>query len=123
MTAAQAAETDGDDAKEEVVLPDPDFDEAEYKSDEVQKGKLAVLNTGYGVFLGSVAAVVQNTFASTWKVGWAVLAVGLLGLNGIYRLGGIEDHEWGAKEFLGAAVTLFFSFLAFWYLFLNPPFV
>lgn len=122
MPAAQASEADDADVEEEVTLPDPDFDEVEYMREEVQKGKLAVLNTGYGVFLASVAAVAQTLFGLPWKAGWAILAAGLLGVKGVYRLGGVEDHDWGAKEWLAAAVTLFFSFLAFWYLFLNPPF-
>lgn len=109
--------------EEEVTLPDPDFDEVEHMEEEVEKGKLAVMNTGYGIFLASVAAIVEPYFGVTWKVGWFILLVGVAFARSVYRLGGVQSHEWGVKEWLGAAVTLFFSFLAFWYIFSNPPFV
>lgn len=122
--AAEASEADDDVVEEEEVhLPEPDFDEAEHMAEEVEKGKLAVMNTGLGIFLASIAAVAEPLFAVTWKVGWVVLGVGAVFLQRFYRLGGVESHDWGAKEWLGAYVTLFFSFLAFWYVFSNAPFV
>lgn len=122
--AASKAESDvPEEEREEVTLPDPDFDEAEYMTEEVEKGKLAVMNTGYGIFLAAIAAIVEPLFGVTWKVGWFVLLAGVAFVRQLYRLGGVESHDWGAKEWLGAAVTLFFTFLAFWYIFSNPPFV
>jgi len=119
---AQAAESEEPDLEEEVTLPDPEFDEVEYKREQIRKGKLAVLNTGWGIFLASIAATLQHGFGFSYQAGWMVLAAGLVGLRAVYRLGGVEEHDWGLKAYFAAGVTLFFSFLAFWYLFLNPPF-
>ncbi len=107
--------------EEEITLPVPDFDEEEYMKKEIEKAQLAVLNTGYGIFLAGVAAVVNGYVNDVWY-GWGTLLVGLLGLRAVYRLGGIRSHEWGWKEWIAAYFTLFFSFLAFWYVFSNPPF-
>jgi len=120
--AAEASDTEQPDEEEEVHLPEPDFDEAEHMAEEIEKGKLAVMNTGLGIFLASVAAVIEPLLDVTWKAGWIVLGVGAVFLRRFYRLGGVESHDWGLKEWLGAYVTLFFTFLAFWYVFSNAPF-
>lgn len=125
MAVAEAAdpETEGEEPDEEVQLPEPDFDEVEHMQEEVEKGKLAVMNTGYGIFLASVTVVIQSLFNVDWKIGWGVLIVGVSMLRYVYRAGGVRSHEWGAKEWLARYVTLFFTYLAFWYIFSNPPFV
>lgn len=120
---ASASESKREEDEEEISLPDPDFDEAEYMEEEIEKGKLAVINTGWGIFLASIAAVIEPLLGVTWKVGWIVLLAGVAVIRSVYQLGGVESHDWGAKEWLGASATLFFSFLAFWYIFSNPPFV
>lgn len=115
--------SDADEDREEITLPEPDFDEQEYKRDEIQKGKMAVLNTGYGILLAAIAVTAQALFGASSRVGWMVLAVGALGVPTLYRLGNVDVPEWGFKQFATAGITLFFSFLAFWYIFSNPPFV
>ncbi len=109
--------------EEEISLPVPDFDEAEHMAEEVEKGKLAVLNTGYGILLAAISAVVIPLAGMPWNYGWFILLIGLLGLRHAYKLGGVTTHEWSGKEWVAAYFTLFFSFLAFWYVFNNPPFV
>lgn len=107
---------------EEVKLPVPDFDPEAYMKKEVRSAKLAVLNTGYGILLASLAAVAVPLMGGEVRWGWFALLVGVAGLRMVYKLGGVATVEWGAKEWLAAYFTLFFSFLAFWYLFSNPPF-
>ncbi len=109
--------------EEEITLPEPDFDEQEYMLEEVQKGKMAVVNTGYGILLAAVTVAAQALFEVTPRVGWGILALGGLGLPTLYRLVDVDVPEWGFKEIASAGITLFFSFLAFWYIFSNPPFV
>lgn len=106
---------------EDIKLPVPDFDEEEYMAQEIEKAQLAVLNTGYGILLAGAAAVVDG-YTGNHMHGWLTLLVGVAGLRGVYRLGGVTHHDWGAKEWIAAYFTLFFSFLAFWYVFSNPPF-
>jgi hypothetical protein len=125
MAVAEAAESEEADREdeEEVRLPEPDFDELEHMQEEVEKGKLAVMNTGYGIFLAAVTVLVQSLYTVDWKIGWLVLLAGASFLRYVYRMGGVRSHEWGAKEWLARYVTLFFTYLAFWYIFSNPPFV
>ena len=113
-------QADGE-GQEEIKLPVPDFDPETYMADEIEKAQLAVLNTGYGILLAGVAAVV-DAFTGNHMHGWYTLLIGVAGLRWVYRLGGVGSHEWGAKEWVAAYFTLFFSFLAFWYMFSNPPF-
>jgi hypothetical protein len=123
MAAAEASEETPEDEREEVQLPEPDFDEVEHMQEEVEKGKLAVMNTGYGILLAAITVLIRAVSTVDWKIGWLVLLGGASMLRYVYRLGGVRSHEWGAKEWLARYVTLFFTFLAFWYTFSNPPFV
>ena len=125
---ADKAPKPDDEEAEEVKLPVPDFDPEAYMRKEVRSAKLAVLNTGYGVLLAGVATLVQallsgdGPVADNARFGWFTLLIGVAGLRLTYRLGGVETGEWKPKDWLAAYFTLFFSFLAFWYLFTNPPF-
>lgn len=108
--------------REEITLPEPDFDEVEYKKEEVLKGKRAVVDTGLGIFLAAVTVTIQAQFAVTPRIGWGILVAGLLSVPYLYQAATIKPPEWSFKELATTGITTFFSFLAFWYIFTNPPF-
>ncbi len=122
MSAKKTSKSKGEE-REEITLPEPDFDEVEYKVEEVLKGKRAVVDTGLGIFLAAVTVAIQTQMDVTGRIGWAVLGAGLLSAPYLYQASGIKPPEWGFKEIATTGITTFFSFLAFWYIFSNPPFV
>jgi hypothetical protein len=96
----------------------PEFDEVAYMHREIQAARVAVLTIAWAV----VGAIVSYLLSANAAVAFVAGIAAAFGLYFLLPLIGIDIKPFKRKDWLGHGVTYFFSWLAFWILFLNPPF-
>lgn len=102
----------------------PDFDEDAFIHKEMVgfKTTLAVFLVGilaavvsWGLFLAVDGARVG------WLIGLAVFTAFFAALKPLYRALRIDVSHYKRREWIGSAFLLFFTWLAFWLILINPP--
>lgn len=113
--------------KEDLDFVVPEFDEGEYMAKEVEGAKVAVATV---ILALPVAALLYGLTVAGLAVVAFFLGVALtFSLPRIFRFLEIlpwpkmETAKFERRDWLGHGSTFFFSWLAFWILLLNPPFI
>ena len=104
--------------KEEPDWAPPAFDEVSYMQTEIAAARVAVITIGWAFVGAGVSFLLSFNAALAFLAGIAVA----FGLYFVLPLVGIDIKPFKRKDWMGHGVTYFFSWLAFWILFLNPPF-
>lgn len=97
----------------------PEFDEVGYMRTEIEAARTAVFTIGWAL----LGAIVSFALFSVHPVLAFFGGIGFgFGLYFMLPLMGFRVATFKRKDWIGHGVTYFFSWLAFWILFLNPPF-
>lgn len=115
------AKADGDDDYKFEV---PDFDEDAF----IHKELVSFRTTSILFLWGIIAALVSwgayellDGASTAWYLGLGIVAVFGYLLRFIYARTSVDISHFGRREWLGTGFLLFFTWLAFFLLFLNPP--
>ena len=117
MAESKRAETE-----EKYDLPVPPFDAPAYVAKEKIAARATVVLAIYGLLLGQLAAIFMLTFQNAVS-SLGVFLFGLVALKAVLELTHIDYAGWDRKGWAGHILLLFFTFLAAWVVFSNPPFV
>lgn len=117
---SSAEESQGDEPDYE--FPVPEFDEDEWRQEEIAKAHMSFLSFGYGLVLGALARIVQLGVAGEWWIGFAPIVGGMATLRLLLAQFGYGEHLEGVKSMIGNLFLLFFTSFAMWVLLSNPPF-
>lgn len=124
VAAAEASQDEtGDGEEPDYEFPVPEFDEDEWRREEIAKAYMTFLSFGYGLVLGALARIVQLGVPGEWWVGFAPIVAGVATLRTFLAQFGYGEHLEGWKSVLGNVLLLFFTGFATWVLLSNPPFV
>jgi hypothetical protein len=104
--------------KDEPDWAPPAFDEVTYMQTEIAAARVAVITIGWAFVGAAVSFFLSFNAALAFLAGIAVA----FGLYFVLPLIGIDIKPFKRRDWAGHGVTYFFSWLAFWILFLNPPF-
>lgn len=111
----------GEDAAEWVP---PEFDEVEFMRQEVNSAKASVVSVVY-----AVPVAVASYLLTLARVPIAAFFAGLGLIFLLYYLmpllrpiTGVDTSKFKRRDWMGHGAIVFFSWLAFWILLLNPPF-
>jgi hypothetical protein len=97
----------------------PEFDEVAYMRTEIEAARTAVITIGWALLGALISFLLYSVNAVLAFFGG--IGVGF-GLYFMLPLIGISVTPFKRKDWIGHGITYFFSWLAFWILFLNPPF-
>ena len=102
----------------------PDFDEDQF----IHKEMVSFHTTVVLFFAGIVAAVASwGAFAAMdgartgWFVGMVILAITFAFLRPLFRILNIDIAHWARREWIGTGFLIFFTWLAFFIMLVNPP--
>jgi hypothetical protein len=123
LSAASSPNDDAQEDEPEYEFPVPDFDEGEWRQEEIAKAHMSFLSFGYGLVLGALARIVQLSAPGEWWVGFAPIVGGVATLSILLEQFGYGEYLEGWKSLLGNVFLLFFTGFAMWVLLSNPPFV
>ncbi|MBI4393035.1 MAG: hypothetical protein HY556_04445 [Euryarchaeota archaeon] len=111
----------------EYEFPMPVFDEEAFHLRENASAKISIVGVGLGAVLGIVAAYAQPLLTRgdprLWFLGLVFFLAGAAAIRPLVHLIGVDTAKMKGKDWLGHMATIFFTFLAAWILFSNPPFV
>ncbi len=103
----------------------PDFDEDNF----IHKEMISFRTTSTLIVVGILSAVVSWAIFNPvggddagWWIGLVVLVIGFLALKPIYKLLKFDISHYGRREWIGTGFLMFFTWLAFFMILLNPPF-
>ncbi len=118
------AKEDKKDKGEEYEFSIPDFDEDGF----IHKEMVSFRTTTILFVVGIVAALISwgiyelmGGAKAAWFIGLAVMAAAAYGLRFIYPLLKVDIRHFGRREWFGTFFLIFFAWLAFFILFVNPP--
>jgi len=107
---------------EEIKLPE--FDEKKFKEAERRKGKTSVISFLFGIVMAVISRFLWSNMNAA--IGWPLIflfAVASIGfLARILKYVKVDIKSFSKKEWLGSISLYFFTWLAFFILFMNPPF-
>lgn len=102
----------------------PDFDEDQF----IHKEMVSFHTTVTLFFAGIVAAIASwGAFAALdgartgWLVGMVILAITFAFLRPLFRALKIDIAHWARREWIGTGFLMFFTWLAFFIMLVNPP--
>jgi len=108
--------------EEEIKLPE--FDEKKFKETEKRKAKTSFISFLFGIFIAIISQFLWTHLdaAIRWPLLFlfAISSIGFLGK--ILQYLKIDIRKFSKKEWMGSISFYFFTWLAFFILFLNPPF-
>lgn len=110
-------------------LPIPPFDAEAYVRKEAVGSRATLVLAIYGVLLGQLGALLPNVggplafMKGNNVASLGIFFFGLVGLQGLLEVCGVSTKEWDRKTWAGHVIVLFFTWLAAWILFQNPPFL
>ncbi len=110
----------GDDYEFEV----PDFDEDAFIHKELVSFKTTGILFGWGVLSALISWGLWEATGSTktgWYIGLVVMVVFGYLLRYVYRFLKVDIDHFGRREWFGTFFLLFFAWLSFFILFVNPP--
>ncbi|MGB1586763.1 MAG: hypothetical protein ACPHID_06945 [Thermoplasmatota archaeon] len=109
---------------EEYQFIPPDFDEDQF----IHKEMVSFHTTVVLFFAGIVAAIASwGAFAALdgartgWLVGMVILAIAFAFLRPLFRILKIDIAHWARREWIGTGFLMFFTWLAFFIMLVNPP--
>ena len=108
--------------EEEIKIPE--FDEKKFKETEKRKAKTAFISFLFGIVIAIISQFLWIHLNKSIR--WPLLflfgisAIGFLGKTLQYLK--VDIKKFSGKEWLGSISFYFFTWLAFFILFLNPPF-
>lgn len=114
----------GDEPEESYDFIPPDFDEDGF----IHKEMISFRTTSTLVVVGILTAIVSWLLFPAvgeglgWWVGILVAAAGFAALKPLYKLLKFDISHYARREWLGTGFLLFFTWLAFFMILLNPPF-
>lgn len=97
----------------------PEFDEAGYMRTEIESARVAVITIGWALLGALISFLLYSVHPALAFVGGIGVA---FGLYFFLPMLGISILRFKRRDWIGHGVTYFFSWLALWILFLNPPF-
>lgn len=98
----------------------PEFDEIDYMRKEIESAKVAIITIAFAVPVALLSYML--TLAGVSIIAFFVGILGVFCLRYLYPLLKIKTEDFDKKTWLGNAAMMFFTWLAFWVLLLNPPF-
>jgi hypothetical protein len=107
--------------EEKYEFVPPEFDEKQFLRDEMAATKQILLVVGYGVFMGTLAAV-ATIVAGSGYLGLALLLLGFVTMKYMFTVMSVDFTKITKKSWAGNIAFFFFTFLAIWILMVNPPF-
>ncbi len=103
----------------------PDFDEDEF----IHKEMISFRTTSTLIIVGILAAAISWAVFSPvggadagWWIGLLIVAASFFVLKPLYKVLKFDISHYGRREWIGAGFLLFFTWLAFFMILLNPPF-
>lgn len=115
----------GKEPEQDYEFVPPDFDEDAF----IHKEMVSFKTTSTLILVGILAAVVSwLVFAPVggegtgWFAGLAIVAIAFAALKPLYRVLHFDIGHYGRREWIGTAFLMFFTWLAFFMILLNPPF-
>lgn len=107
--------------KEEFTFQVPDFDEAQFMRKEVVGAKAAVVTLLLAFGVGAASYLL--TLGGLAYVAPLVAFGALYSTRYLFPMMGLDMSLFDRRTWLGNGAVFFFSWLAFWVLLLNPPFL
>jgi len=98
----------------------PEFDEIDYMKKEMESAKVAIITIAFAIPVALLSYLL--TLAGVSIIAFFVGILGIFCLRYLYPLLRIRTEDFDKKTWLGNAAMMFFTWLAFWVLLLNPPF-
>ncbi len=114
----------GDEPEESYDFIPPDFDEDGF----IHKEMVSFRTTSTLVAVGILSAIVSwLVFPAVgeglgWWVGLLIAAAGFAALKPLYKVLKFDISHYGRREWMGNGFLMFFTWLAFFMILLNPPF-
>ena len=110
--------------EEEYQFIPPDFDEDHFIHKE-----MVSFHTTVVLFLAGIVAALASwaAFAAVdgtrtgWFLGLVIVAAAFAGLRPLFAALKIDIEHWARREWLGTAFLIFFTWLAFFIILVNPP--
>ncbi len=99
----------------------PEFDKAAFMKKEIEGARAALVTIGYALLVGLV-----SYYLTLLGVGYLAALLGLAALYGLrylYPRLKLDVSKFDRKTWAGNGAIFLFAWLAFWVLFLNPPFL
>ncbi len=103
----------------------PDFDEDSF----IHKEMISFRTTSTLIVVGILAALISwavyNPVGGAdagWWIGLAILGAMFAGLKPLYKVLKFDISHYGRREWIGTGFLMFFTWLAFFMILLNPPF-
>lgn len=117
--------------KNEDAEPEEEYEfvPEEFDEDAFIHKEMVSFHTTVTLFLAGIIAALLSwgAFAAVggsrqgWLYGLLILGVAFLALRTILRVSKIDIEHWGRREWLGTGFLMFFAWLAFFIMFINPP--
>ena len=107
--------------EEKYEFVPPEFDEKQFLKDEMAATKQILLVVGFGIFMGTLAAV-ATIAAGNGYLGLILLLAGFVTMKFMFALMGVDIAKLTKKSWAGNIAFFFFTFLAIWILMVNQPF-
>lgn len=108
--------------EEEIKLPE--FDENAFKEKERRKAKTSIISFLFGIIIALICRFlwVNMDVSIRWALTFIFALASIGFLWKILQILHIDIMAFGKKEWLGSIAFYFFTWLAFFVLFINPPF-
>lgn len=125
LLGRDVAKEDAKDANtEEYEFQVPDFDEKAFIHKEMTSFKTTAILFGWGIIAALVTwgvFMALDGAKTTWYIGIGIVIAFLYALRVIYPKLNIDVAHFKRKEWMGTGFLLFFTWLAFFIFFANPP--
>ncbi len=114
----------GEESEESYEFVPPDFDEDQF----IHKEMVSFRTTSTLIVVGILAAVISWLLFPTvgegmgWWVGILVAGAAFAALKPLYKALKFDISHYARREWLGTGFLMFFTWLAFFMILLNPPF-
>jgi len=102
------------------VFKVPEFDEIEFMKTEMDNAKAAIITILYAIPIAIISF--ELTIFGLAVLGFVVGIFAIFMLKFVYTKLGINIKDFEKKTWLGNGALMFFTWLLFWILMLNPPF-
>lgn len=119
------AKRDKKEPEEEEDFVPSDFDEEAFIHKELVSFRTTVILFIWGIIAAAVSLALYRVTGggdSGWYLGLAVAAGLGYGLKALFPKLNIDIGHWGRREWIGTGFLFFFTWLAFFIIFVNPPF-
>jgi hypothetical protein len=102
------------------IFKEPEFDEVEFMKGEMDNAKAGIITIIYAIPIAIISF--ELTIIGLAILGFMVGIIAILSLRFLYTKLGVNLKSFEKKTWLGNGALMFFCWLLFWILLLNPPF-